>query len=242
MRRLSSTSFLRCLAAAATAATLAMLLAACQPAQERLKTRLPTPNPHPVERYKVTVEVTNAPGEFQSAEGFVLFQITGETRSCVPNLASGAKAAADSGLKMPFALSKTSPTTFEGEVVLDQFVPHDDYGLGPCDWQAFGLNADLWNGVNRHRGFVFLAPTGGAFAKGAENYRIADGLYRGRRAFLLSVWDNDRLLPDDPPPKPGDPPPSFSGGHSDARHLIDPARLATRYYITVTAQRMDPSP
>lgn len=217
-----------------------LLLAGCW--QQPIETRLPTPNPNPVERYRVTVEVTNAPGEFKSAEGFVLFQITDESRKCVPRQPNGALAAADSGLRMPFELRKISPTTFEGETVLDQFVPNDDYGLGMCDWQPIGLNARLHNGVNIHSTNMQLSLPGSSFEIGDEQFRIADGLYRGRRAFRLSVWDNDRQLPSDPPPTLDDPLPFFSGGYDDSKRVIVPEDFKTHYFITVTAQRMDPSP
>lgn len=218
----------------------AALLAGCW--QQPIETRLPTKNPNPQERFHITVEVTNAPGEFQSAEGLVQFQMTDETLPCVPTQPNGAKAAATAGLTMPFELRKTSPTTFEGEAVLDQFVPNDDYGLGLCDWQTIGVEARLRNGVNVHSVDVQLSLPGSGFEAGDERFRVSDVLYRGRRAFTLDTFAADRLLPDQPPPKSGTPPPFFSGGYSDALKPIDPARFNERYYITVTAQRMDPSP
>jgi hypothetical protein len=218
---------------------LSALLAGCW--QQPIETRLPTPNPNPTERYLVTVEVTNAPGEFNSAEGFVLFQMNDETRQCVPNQPNGAKAAATSGLEMPFTLTKTAVNTFEGVAVLDQFVPNDDYGLGLCDWTPFLVKAQLNNGVNLHNGFVDVA-TSKQSSRPDEKFRVADGHYRGRRAFRLSIWDNDRALPSDPAPKANDPLPFFSGGYSDAKQMIVPADFNNYYFITVTAQRMDPSP
>jgi hypothetical protein len=217
----------------------AALLTACW--QQPIETRLPTPNQNPQERYRVMVEVTNAPGVFERAEGFVLFQMTDDTRSCVPNQPNGAKAAATAGLKMPFALTKTSPTTFEGVAVLDQFVPNDDYGLGPCDWQTIGVDARLHNGINIHSADVELSLPGSGFEAGDERTRISDGLYRGRRAFRLGIWGKDRMFPDDPP-RPADSPQIFSGGYDDIRRLIEPEDFKTYYFITVTAQRMDPSP
>jgi hypothetical protein len=216
------------------------LLTACW--QQPIETRLPTPNPNPVERYKVTVDVTNAPGEFKTAKGFVLFQITDATRKCVPLQPNGAAAAADSGLRMPFSLRKTSATTFEGEAVLDQFAPNDDYGLGKCDWQTIGIDADLFNGINRHNSSVSLSLPGSGFEAGDEQFRIAEGLYRGRRAFTLDTFSADRLLDSDPPPEPDDPPQFFAGGYDDAKRVIEPEDFATHYFITVSAQRMDTSP
>jgi hypothetical protein len=224
MRRLPLT-FVPLLAAA--------LLTACW--QQPIETRLPTPNPNPVERYKVTVEVTNAPGEFNSAEGVIHFAILGDNLTCVPNDAVGAKRG-PTEWRETFPLEKTSATTFKGEVAADAFLPNDDYGLGACVWEPVLVDARLHNGLNTHIGSVSIVWSG------AAKHRIADGLYRGRRGFGIGLFNRDRRLPDDPPPAPGDPPPFFSGGHSDARQPIDPARLAERYYITVTAQRMDPTP
>lgn len=191
--------FAHSLSRAARLIIAALLLAGCW--QQPIETRLPTPNPNPVERYKVTVEVTNAPGEFKSAEGFVLFQMTDESRKCVPRQPNGALAAADSGLRMPFELRKTSPTTFEGEAVLDQFVPNDDYGLGKCDWQTIGIDVDVINGINRHNATVMIGLPGTGFERVSGDYRIADGLYRGRRAFTIDTFGADRPLKSDPPPQ-----------------------------------------
>ncbi|NJN00646.1 MAG: hypothetical protein HC793_03330 [Aquincola sp.] len=235
MRRLPLAPSLRRIAAVAAASAVALLLAACQPAQETTPRYSPTPNPQPVERYKVTVEVTNAPGEFASAEGVIHFAILGDNLKCVPNSPVGAKLG-PTEWRETFLLRKTSSTMFEGEVAADAFMPNDDYGLGPCTWEPVLIDARLQNRVNVHIGSVSIVWSG------AAKHRIADGLYRGRRAFRLSVWDNDRLLPDDPPLKPRDSPPLFSGGHDDARKPIEPADFSTWYFITVTAQSMDPSP
>jgi hypothetical protein len=143
---------------------------------------------------------------------------------------------------MPFALRKTSATTFEGEAVLDQFIPGDDYGLGPCDWQAFGLDVRLMNGVNIHIGDLMLPQGRGGFVAGTDRFRVAEGLYRGRRAFRLTVWDNDRQLPSDAPRQANDPLPFFAGGYDDPLKPIDPSDFSTYYFVTVTAERMDPSP
>ena len=195
-----------------------------------------------MERYRVTVEVINAPGDFTSAEGLVRFQITDATRKCVPNQPNGAKAAATAGLTMPFDLRKTSLTTFEGEAVLDQFIPNDDYGLGLCDWQPIGVGARLHNGINIHSVDAYFSLPGSGFEAGDERFRIADGLYRGRRAFGLGIFHRDRLLPSDPPPDRGDPRPFFSGGYDNIQRAIKPEDFKTHYFVTVTAQRMDPSP
>ena len=221
---------------------LATLLAACSAAPD-VVTRLPTPNPNPVERFKVTVEVSNAPGEFESAEGFVLFQVTDDTRSCLPRAEfSGAPLVAYAGLRMPFPLTKTSPITFEGVATLDQFVPKDDYGLGPCEWQTIGLDADLFNGINRHVVGAQLSLTGSGFEAGDDRYRLADGIYRGRSAFTLDTFNADRLLPQHPPLESGDPLPLFSGGQANPKLGEGPPPDPNRYYITITAERLEPVP
>jgi len=221
---------------------LAALLAACSAAPD-VVTRLPTPNPNPVERFKVTVEVSNAPGEFESAEGFVLFQVTDQSMSCLPRSEfSGAPSVSYAGLMEPFSLKKTSPTTFEGVAALDQFVPSDDYGLGPCDWQPANITARLNNGINVHSSFVGAGLPNSAFDAYVSQFRLSDGLYRGRRAFRLSVYDNDRLLPTDPEPEPDTPLPIFSGGYDDAKPPINPVDFDTYYFITITAERLEHTP
>jgi len=221
---------------------LVALLAACSAAPD-VVTRLPTPNPNPVERYRVTVEVSNAPGEFESAEGRVHFQVTKDTMSCIPRAEfSGAPLVAYAGLEEAFPLRKTGPTTFEGFANIDQFVPNDDYGLGPCRWEPFDVSARLYNGVNIHRAFVGVALVDGAFEAGSTAFQIADGLYRGRSAYGMALFTRDRLLPDDPPLKPGDPLPLFSGGQANPKLGEGPPPDPNRYYITINAERLEHTP
>jgi len=221
---------------------LVALLAACSAAPD-VVTRLPTPNPNPVERYKVTVEVSNAPGEFESAEGMVRFQMTDDTRSCLPRAEfSGAPLVAYAGLRMPFPLTKTSPTTFEGMATLDQFVSNDDYGLGACDWQPIGVGAYLFNGINRHSVGTQLSLTGSGFEAGDERYRLADGLYRGRSAFNKELFTRTKLVQSSPEPAPHDPLALFSGTQEDGTRPIRSEFFDSYYFITITAERLEPSP
>jgi len=219
---------------------LAALLAACSAAPD-VVTRLPTSNPNPVERYKVTVEVSNAPGEFESAEGFVLFQVTDATMSCIPSAEfSGAPLVAYAGLRMPFPLTKVGPTTFEGVATLDQFVANDDYGLGSCEWQTIGLDADLFNGINRHVVGTQLSLTGSGFEAGDDRYRLADGLYRGRSAFNKELFTRTKLVQSSPEPAPDDPLALFSGTQEDGTRPIRSEFFDSYYFITISAERLEP--
>ncbi len=207
-------------------------------------THWPTENPEPKVSYRITAEATpNTPGEFLSAEGRIHFQLTDATRPCIPkHPISGKPKVRMAGLTPTFEMKKIGPNRFEGVAVLDQFVPTDSFGLGACVWEPTGVSVKLFNGINHHDPGVGLPLPGGAFEAGNKDFRVADGLYRGRRAYGLGVFSRDRRLPDDPPPKPGDPAPVFAGGYSDALAPIDPDRLSERYYITLTAQRIEPTP
>lgn len=121
------------------------LLTSCQPDIQSVE---PTPNPYPKEIYEITVTVENAPGEFTTAEGIQEFYIINSSQ-CIPPYTSmsGAPSVAISDFKK-ISYERVSPNTFVTTVVLDAYVPKDDYGRGLCKWGPAEVSVTLRQGSN----------------------------------------------------------------------------------------------
>jgi hypothetical protein len=146
-----STRFMR----AAVLLLIALSLTACFPGEwGEVESVAPTLNPSPKVFYDIKVTVVDAPGEFTSATGTMGFSVDTETYSCMPMKAIAGVPAVRDSIDVPFEVKKTSPTTFEGRIVYDQFIPKDDYGLGVCRWVPTGASVNLYNGINRHVGSI----------------------------------------------------------------------------------------
>ena len=108
----------------------------------------PSINPNPKEIYDITVTVEGAPGEFLSAEGVHRYAVADET--CLPLTSYSGVPAVTYARYEKVKYKRTTPTTFTARVVLDKFMPKDDYGLGLCKWTSNVLSAKLNNDVNQH--------------------------------------------------------------------------------------------
>lgn len=130
------------------------LLVACSAA---IKSVEPTLNPNAKEIYDITVTVEGAPGEFLSAEGEQDYLV--ENEDCLPpasafSMSGSRPVAVYHGEKVRYL--RTSPTTFVGRVVIDRYIPKDDYGLGLCKWGTGHSSITLKNGINEH--FIYMSP------------------------------------------------------------------------------------
>jgi hypothetical protein len=120
-------------------------LAACQ---AEIKSVAPTLKPNPTEMYDMTVTVEGAPGQFIAARGSHRFQV--RKLSCLPQTFFTGVPAVAWGMYHEVAYRQTAPNTFVARVTLDKYIPHDDYGLGVCEWAPNVLSAELSNGINEH--------------------------------------------------------------------------------------------
>jgi len=140
------------------------LLVACT---ADIKSVEPTLNPNPKEIYDITVTVEGAPGEFLSAEGEQDYLV--EDEDCLPpasalSMSGSRPVAVYHGEKVRYL--RTSPTTFVGRVVIDRYIPKDDYGLGLCKWGPGRTSATLKNGINEHYISMLPPPEAMAIKKG----------------------------------------------------------------------------
>jgi len=176
----------------------------------------PTINPNPKEIYDITVTVEGAPGEFLSAEGDHGYAI--ENEDCLPpasafSMSGGRPVVAYRGEKVYYR--RTSSTTFTTRVILDKFIPKDDYGLGKCRWNSRLLSAKLSNGINLHS--IFMSP------------KIESGVRRGYQtiAFRLdkSAGEKDMV--------------SLIGGAVDSENIDEYMASGKYFFITMTAKKAD---
>ncbi len=189
------------------------LLVACG---SEIKSVEPTINPNPKEIYDITVTVEGAPGEFLSAEGDHGYAI--ENEDCLPpasafSMSGGRPVVAYRGEKVYYR--RTSPTTFTTRVILDKFIPKDDYGLGKCRWNSSLLSAKLSNGINLHS--IFMSP------------KFESGVRRGYQtiAFRLdkSVGESDMV--------------SLSGGKIDAANKEEYTASGDYFFISMKSKKAD---
>ncbi|MEO8000807.1 MAG: hypothetical protein ABI644_02945 [Arenimonas sp.] len=129
-----------------------VFLGSCQHKNQSVE---PTLNPHPKKIYDITVTVEGAPGEFISAEGTHRYAIENET--CLPLTSFSGVPAVTYARYEKVRYKRTSPTTFTTRVILDKFIPKNDYGLGLCKWSSNVLSSELNNGINRHS--IALSPS-----------------------------------------------------------------------------------
>lgn len=107
--------------------TLALVAAACHSSMNTPEIKQ---NPNPKQRYEITLAVQDAPGPFESVEGFMGFDID---KDCAPVQAiSGAQPGL--GKVVPFVLEPVGANTYRGTVYLDLLQDADYFGLGVCHW------------------------------------------------------------------------------------------------------------
>ena len=99
----------------------------------------PELNPHPKQRYEVTVTV-DAPGPFDSVKGRLVYEIG--NKDCVP------KDAFTGGQNVPsyrttFDLTRVDSHTYRGHFYRDLLLPGDYFGLGMCHWEIMNAGPDL---------------------------------------------------------------------------------------------------
>ena len=96
-------------------------------------------NPHPKQRYEITVTIDGAPGPFDSAVGFMGYEIANP--DCVPqDPFSGARPAPHPS--PAFNLVHISGDVYGGALYLDLLQDGDYYGLGVCHWKM--SDANIW--------------------------------------------------------------------------------------------------
>ena len=102
-------------------------------------------NPHPAKRYELTVAAQGAPGPFESATGFMQYDIANP--DCAPkDPVSGARPTPE--YTPDIAFIRVSDTEFKGTIYLDLPVDENYFGLGVCHWKFIAAGVSIKaNGV-----------------------------------------------------------------------------------------------
>lgn len=97
-------------------------------------------NPHPAKRYELTVAAQGAPGSFESATGFMQYDIVNP--DCAPkDPISGARPTPE--YTPDIAFSRVSDTEFKGTIYLDLPVDENYFGLGVCHWKFIAASISI---------------------------------------------------------------------------------------------------
>jgi len=90
-------------------------------------------NPHPNERYEITMTVRDAPGPLTDAVGSMQYLVPDD--SCVPATGGPMNPLRINPKKwIRYPLEKVAENTYRAEVWADGMVDEDYYGLGICKW------------------------------------------------------------------------------------------------------------
>jgi hypothetical protein len=87
-------------------------------------------NPNPKQRYQVTMTIKDAPGAFDSINGYAIYQVLNDV--CVP-LQPGSGARLAPYMRIPVTLTRNGDL-YVGAIYADQMLDEDYYGLGVCKW------------------------------------------------------------------------------------------------------------
>lgn len=128
-------------------------------------------NPAPKQRYEVTLEVHQPPGQFDAtARGWVYYRV--DNSRCLP-LTPFEGATIFPEKIVEFNVTRVSATVYRGKIFLDRLQDQDYYGLGICHWNINTLGIELkGNGVNFN-----TAMSGGELLAGkpaTTYYAVAD--------------------------------------------------------------------
>lgn len=113
-------------------------MSACQPDPQHPHIKL---NPHPKVRYEITLTTKDAPGSFDSVEGYMSYEVA--NKQCAPFEKFVGIYRAPTGKHLPLLLIRITPHEYKGFAYLDLLQDEDYYGLGVCHWQIQNVGAQL---------------------------------------------------------------------------------------------------
>ena len=88
-------------------------------------------NPQPKQAYRITIEIKNAPGPFESVEGFARY-VAPECHY-ISNHLAGVPSIPEE--MVPISYAKLSDSMYEAIVYLDAMLDEDYFGNGVCHWE-----------------------------------------------------------------------------------------------------------
>lgn len=132
---------------AAAAALTAGLMTGCADPKN------PALNPHPKQRYEITLSIEGAPGPFESVTAFASYEIANPSECAPRDPISGVYATA--GYDTNVVFHPIDNNTYRGTIYLDLPIDANYYLLGRCRWQFVSINViPKNNGVTFSTGLV----------------------------------------------------------------------------------------
>ena len=99
-------------------------------------------NPHPKQRYNITMTIANAPGSFASVDSTMLYDVV--NTECLPPPDSNPQGSGNHMTRpVPFEMNRVTDTEYTGSVYTDFLLDEDYYGRGLCRWKLFNVGMKL---------------------------------------------------------------------------------------------------
>ena len=98
-------------------------------------------NPHPEQRYDITMTIANAPGPFASIKSWMQYDVA--NTECLPPPDSNPQGSSNYMTRpVPFELTQVSDTEYTGTVYTDFLLDEDYYDRGICHWKLLNVGID----------------------------------------------------------------------------------------------------
>jgi len=91
-------------------------------------------NPHPTQRYDITMTIADAPGPFASVKGFMQFDVVNDECLPPPNSNPSGYSSPTPTIEISTIFARISDTEYVGAFYTDMMVDEDYYGEGVCHW------------------------------------------------------------------------------------------------------------
>lgn len=122
--------------------SLLLPLSACSPPSSENAMPDFKQNPNPKQSYQLTLTIANAPGPFESLEGFMQFDV--KTPECLPPPNdNGGHPWPTPTEDIRIAWTRINDTEYTGAVYIDGMINEDYYGRGTCHWELIQAYAVL---------------------------------------------------------------------------------------------------
>jgi hypothetical protein len=98
-------------------------------------------NSQPKMRYEITLIIKDAPGPFDSVEGYMFYEVVNE--QCAPFEKFIGIYRTPPGQHLSFPMQRINTNEYRGTAYLDLLQDENYYGLGPCHWHLNSISAVL---------------------------------------------------------------------------------------------------
>lgn len=100
-------------------------------------------NPNPKQGYEITLTIKDAPGPFESIEGFMQYEVRGQDDACAPMSEDMSGHTLRLSEDIPVIYFRVSDNVYRTTIYTDLLVDENYYGLGVCKWTMVATRAEL---------------------------------------------------------------------------------------------------